>query len=85
MNQALSNLSSVTLRLLNLKSNEQKMSTKIGTNNLLLTNFRLQLQRIDSSIQSLESECVSHFPRYYNLDVFCSGGIGRQIRKIIVI
>ena len=71
--QELTELSSATLPLLNVKSNEKNRSLKANFLNTLFGDLRSQLQVMKASFEYIENECMSHFTRFSQLDLFCSG------------
>ena len=75
VNQVLTELSSVTLPLLNIKSNENKLTVEMNFINTLLGALRRKLHGMKSSVQIIEAEYVTHFTRYNILNLFCSSGV----------
>ena len=83
VNQSLSDLSVVTLPLLNVKSNENSLIWEVEPIGVGFLTVEHRYKGLEVLLRTIESECISHFARLNKLDSFCSGGAGNQTREAV--
>ena len=88
-NQSLSELASLTLLLLDTKSNDLKLTSlvevKLGPIARSMTTLHHKFQGTEAVIRLIESECLFHFTRLNQLIFLCSGGVGKQTGEAITL
>ena len=82
VHQAVVELTTLTLPLLDTKSNDSRIGLVVDNK---VNAIHLRIREIETLIRTIESECLSHFTRLNQLDSFCSGGPGKQTGEAIAL
>ena len=85
VNQSLSDLSVVTLPLLNVKSNENSLIWEVDPIGVGFLTVEHRYKGLEVLLRTIESECTSQFARLNKLYSFCSGGTGNQTGEAFAI
>ena len=83
VNQSFSELSTVNLPLLNVKSNDKDLIREVASIGVGVLTAEHRCQGLEVLLRTIESECISHFSRLNKLDSFCSCGAGKQTGEAV--